>query len=100
MTFQVWNVSGPLGSVRRIVEAGNRVVFDSEGSYIEHKGTGTITRINDEGGKYILKLWVHGKGKGKTIEGNNNQKTVSSGRFHVLTEEEEEDFAGLGEDWI
>ncbi len=100
MTFQVGNVSGPLGSVKRVLEAGDRVVFDSEGSYIEHKGAGTITRINDEGGKYIFKLWVHGKGKGKTIEGNNNQKVMSSGRFHALTEEEDVDFMGLGEDWI
>ena len=43
MTFQVAKVRGPLGSVRRICEAGNRVVFDDEGegSYIESKKTGT-----------------------------------------------------------
>ena len=37
MTFQVAKVRGPLGSVRRICEAGNRVMLDDDGSYIESK---------------------------------------------------------------
>ena len=36
MTFQVADVKGALGSVHRICEAGNRVMFDDEGSYVEY----------------------------------------------------------------
>ena len=58
MTFQVANVRGPLGSVRRICEAGNRVVFDEEGSYIENNTSKKRTKIDKVKGVYLLKLWV------------------------------------------
>ena len=37
VTTQVCEVDKGLLSVRKVVEAGNRVVFDSKGSYIEDK---------------------------------------------------------------
>jgi hypothetical protein len=55
MVFQVCNVNGPLGSVRRICQEGSRVVFDEEGSYIEDKATKERTRIEDVGSSYVLK---------------------------------------------
>jgi hypothetical protein len=58
MTFQVCDVKGPLGSVRRICEAGNRVVFDDYESFVENKTTGTRTPIEKVGGVYYLNLWV------------------------------------------
>jgi hypothetical protein len=58
MTFQVTKVRGPLGSVRRICEAGNKVVFDEEGSYIENKKSKKRTVIEKVKGVYVLKLWV------------------------------------------
>mgnify|MGYP000211335328 CR=1 FL=1 len=60
MTCQVAKVRGLLGSVRRICEAGNRVVFDDEGdgSYIESKRTGKKTKIDKVKGVYLLRLWV------------------------------------------
>jgi hypothetical protein len=110
MTFQIGDVSGPLGSVRKMVEAGNRVVFDSEGSYIEQKSTGAITAIRDTGDKYILKLWVQGKGQGSTHQSGTDSRVQKvtqitlrphSGRFHALGEEENtQGFVGLGEHWI
>ena len=39
ITTQVCEVNKGLLSVRKVVEAGNRVVFDSKGSYIEDKKT-------------------------------------------------------------
>ena len=103
MTFQVGKVSGPLGSVRRMCQSGNRVVFDEEGSFIEHKLTGEITPIHDIQERYILKLWAKKKSEGKM-----NQ--VNTGRFDVLREEEdaecqqcnstESGFTRLGKDWI
>ena len=61
MTFQVAKVRGPFGSVRRICEAGNRVVFDDEGegSYIESKKTGKKTKIDKVKRVYLLRLRVN-----------------------------------------
>eukprot|EP00973_Karenia_brevis_P041300 5715833-Karenia_brevis.AAC.1 len=41
MRFQVADVTKPLASVMRICQAEHRVVFDSDGSYIEDKHTGS-----------------------------------------------------------
>ena len=58
MAAQVADVNKALLSVSRIVKAGNRVVFDSEGSYIEHKTTGEWKPLEEKGGIYTLKIWV------------------------------------------
>ena len=57
MTFQVADVKGALGSVHRICEAGNRVVFDDEGSYIECKNTKSRSVIDKVNGVYYMYLW-------------------------------------------
>ena len=44
--------------VRRIVEAGNRVVFDGPESYIEDKASGEIIWMVDNGDMYSVKMWV------------------------------------------
>ena len=103
MTFQVGKVNGPLGSVRKMCQSGNRVVFDEEASYIEHKPTGEITPIHNIQERYILKLWARNSKDGKV-----NQ--VNTGQFDALKEEEETEcqlcnsdesgFTRLGEDWI
>ena len=64
MTFQVCAVNGPLGAVRKMCREGNRVVFDEDGSYIEHKSSGIKTKINDVGESYALRLRVK-KGVGE-----------------------------------
>ncbi len=56
MTFQVADGKGALGSVHRICEAGNRVMFDDEGSYVECKTTGTRSVIDKVSGVYDLYL--------------------------------------------
>ena len=58
MTMQVAAVTKPLGSVRAFVKAGNKVVFDSGGSYIENKGNGVRTNIEDRNGAYVFDLWI------------------------------------------
>lgn len=73
MRFQVCPVTKALGSVSRMTQAGNRVVFDSEdsheGSYIENKYTGVRTYLRQENGVYMLDAWAmpasRGKGKGQ-----------------------------------
>ena len=58
MTFQMADINKPLASVRRMCEAGNRVVFDEEGSFIENKKTGRKTNIQKERGVYVLTVKV------------------------------------------
>ena len=55
---QIADVKKTLGSVRRICEAGNRVVFDEDGSYVESKSNGERTALIKDRGSYVLTLWV------------------------------------------
>ena len=59
---QVCNITKPLLSVKKMCNAGNRVVFDNEGCYIQCKTTGRCTAIKDQGGKYLLPIWVRSTG--------------------------------------
>ena len=59
ITFQIADqVTQPLGSVRRLCEAGNRVVFDNDGSYVQDKKNGEKTEIRREKGAYVMDFWV------------------------------------------
>ena len=57
MKFCAAAVSKPLASVRKIVAAGHRVVFDDV-SYIENKTTGEVNYLREEAGNYMLDVWV------------------------------------------
>ena len=63
ITFQVADVKGPLGSVRRFCEAGNIVVFDDKGGSIINKNSGAKTDFGIEKGVYTLNLWVPREGE-------------------------------------
>lgn len=59
MKFQVCDKIGKaLGSVSRMVHNGNRVVFDSSGSYIECKADRTRIPLREQGGVFVLDAWV------------------------------------------
>ena len=63
LDVQIADVKKALGSVRRMCEAGNRVVLDEEESYVEHKHTGERTVLTKEKrGAYVLTVWVPRKG--------------------------------------
>ena len=62
VTAQVCDVNKALMSVKKIVAAGNKVVFDEEGSYIEDKRTKEKIWLREEKGMYMLKLWVKNTG--------------------------------------
>ena len=57
-TVQVCGVNKALMSVKKVVAAGNRVVFDDAGSYVEDKTTGDKMWLREEGGIYYLRMWV------------------------------------------
>ena len=51
-------VTKPPASVKKICQAGHRVVFDEEGSYMLNKITGEVNLLREEEGKYMLDMWV------------------------------------------
>ena len=57
LTAQVADVNQPLLAVRKVMKAGNRVVFDDDFSYIEDKKSGEILPMGDDGSMFLLKLW-------------------------------------------
>ena len=58
VTAQVCDVNKALMSVRKMVNAGNRVVFEPNGGYIENMHTGSKIDMTDKGGMYTIKMWV------------------------------------------
>jgi hypothetical protein len=58
MKMQAAEVSKPLASVKRICEAGHTVVFDETGSFMFDKATGEVNYFREEGGNYMLDVWV------------------------------------------
>ena len=59
---QVCDVNKALLSVSRMVQAGNTVVFSKSGSYVEDEQTGERIPLREQGGMYMLKLWVKSPG--------------------------------------
>ena len=87
MSMQVANVTKPLGSVRAMLKAGNRVVFDEGDSFILNKATGVRTNIEDRNGAFVFDIWVP---RGK----DEKEDTGYQGKYwQALVEEEEEDRA-------
>ena len=58
ITAQVCDVNKALLSVRKVMKAGNRVVFDEEGSFIEDKETNEKIWLREEQGMFMVKMWV------------------------------------------
>ena len=58
ITAQVCDVNKGLLSVRRMVDAGNRVALTKHGSYIEDPVTGEFMNLEERYGMYILRLWT------------------------------------------
>ena len=58
LTAQVCDVSKALLSVKKVVAAGNRVVFEPSQAYIENLKTNERMDMRQEGGMYTLRMWV------------------------------------------
>lgn len=63
MTFQVADINKPLASVSKICKKGHRVIFDDDGSFIEHKVSGKKTYLKEKNGVYVLDAWIMPKDK-------------------------------------
>ena len=44
--------------MKKVMAAGNRVVFDSEGSFIEDKVTKEKMWMTESQGMFLIKMWV------------------------------------------
>ena len=61
ITAQICEVNKGLLSVNKLVQKGNRVVFDqmkNGGSYIEHTQTGENMHLLEKKGTYLLRIWT------------------------------------------
>ena len=65
-TFQCADVTRPLCSVSKICAQGNRVVFESQGGFIENK-SGLRTSFKRVNNVYVLKM--HAKKPGELASG-------------------------------
>ena len=68
MRAQVCDVNKALLSVRRVTQAGNKVVFEKDGGWIEDGATGEKIWLKERDGMYILKLWVKRGGNAPTAK--------------------------------
>ena len=62
LPMQIADVTKALGSADQMIEAGNTVVFDKNGSYIQNKVTGKKTALKRKNGSFVFSLWVKRKG--------------------------------------
>ena len=57
-------------SVNDMLSKGNRVIFDSQGSYVENVTTGDWTPIEQNNGIFIMRLWVKRNPQNSAQSGN------------------------------
>ena len=63
-------VTKPLASVKKICQAGHRVIFDEEGSFIVNKRTEEVNALREEDGNHMLDMWVMpNDDEGSTFQG-------------------------------
>ena len=82
---QIADVKNNLGSVYRMCQAGNRVMFDEDGSYIENKKTGKKIKVKMENGAFEFDLWVS---KAQKVPA---KKVKVENRFKALEQEDVDD---------
>ena len=79
MTFQIANVTKPLGAVRAMLASGNKLVLKTGNSYIQDKPRTIKTPIEERNGAYVFDIW---RPKTSVNQGN----TVNTGRYQALME--------------
>ena len=58
INIQITDVNKVLASVGKICSAGNRVVFEPEGGYIQNITSGARTELRKVGMVYVLDVWA------------------------------------------
>ena len=88
MTFQIANVTKPLGAVWAMLAAGNTVVFESGNSYIQDKTRTIKTPIEERNGAYVFDIW-------RPKAPGNHGNVVNTGRYQALMEVQDDDNKGF-----
>ena len=87
MTFQIADVTKPLGAVRAMLAAGNKVIVETGNSYIQDRIRTIKTPIEERSGAYVFDIW-----RPKVIGNQGNR--VNTGRYQALMEvADNKDFA-------
>ena len=71
MAFNVAGVCKPLVSAVKVAEAGNRIIMDSEGSYVENKKTSERMQLRSKKGVFVFDV--------KYQNGDTGEITLDSG---------------------
>ena len=58
LTTSVTDVDRPLLSVAQTVQYGSKVVFSSQGSYVENPKTRERLALERKGGLFTLRMWI------------------------------------------
>jgi hypothetical protein len=61
MKWQVAGVKKGLGSIPKMVEGDNTVVFSKRGSYIKNERSGQVSAMRKADGVYEFVIWVQNK---------------------------------------
>ena len=77
LTLQVADVKRNLGSAIKMMDAGNKVVFDNEWSYIQHKRTGKTTTMQKQNGLMQFDILIP----------KSEEKVKTQNQFNALTED-------------
>ena len=70
LTCKIGPVRKMLLSVNDMLSKGNRVVFDSQGRYVENVTTGDWTPIEQKNGIFVMRLWVKRNPQNSVQSGN------------------------------
>ena len=94
-----------LASAIKIVKAGNRIILDEEGSYIEDKTTGRQIKMRLGNGEFEFDLWVPKAGarKDEKVEVPKKPKKVTFkgvNKFEALREDMEVDSDDEGDNML
>ena len=79
LTFQVADVNGPLLSMRRVVESGNRVCFglNDNDNYIENLIDGRKFRMVKKGiGRFVMEVFMAGSGPTEIVLDSGAEESV------------------------
>ena len=96
VNVQIADVKSNLAAGMKIVEAENRIVLDSSGSYIENKVSGDRIQIRHENGFFVFDMWV--PAKKETRKGANGARDARKGPSSHARKSINNSFAPIAED--
>ena len=86
VAVQVAEVKRNLASAMKIMKAGNRIVLDEQGSYIEQKTTGKQIKIRTDRDEFEFEIWVpKAKSGDEPVKGKKKVNFEDKNQFQALS---------------